>query len=402
MRKCISVVLSALLALGPTSVAIAAPAAGTVSGQVTLEGQPLAGIGVALVDLDSGQIHRARSDNGGRYQMQVAAGQYAVTSSSVAGLAVGKAPAVVDVAPGRVAVASLDLMRVSVVDPSQGPVPQGAPAPTGPQTYGNITHEPVGCMVAGQFPLLDAVIDQPDSVARARVYFKSSLSPEYYYVEMTRGQAEQVAQFFGKLPKPKLDATPITYYVQTMTTDFKESQTPEIQAIVVADESECPQGLKVAPVGPPGAVTVFSAGTAVVVVPVGFATAGLAIGGAVLIGALIAAALTTAVVVAAGDESPSPSPSPVVPSPSPSPAASPSPSPAASPSPFVCRLCDDTGVDGIPDTCPCNHNLPKQSTCGVSGTPPFGYKLQSCQMTGQPFTFGCGNGLVAAAVCPEK
>jgi hypothetical protein len=163
-------------------------------------------------------------------------------------------------------------------------------APSGPITAGNITHEPVGCLIAGQFPLIEATIEPSASVARARVYFKSALGSAYYFVEMTLVDGK----FVGKLPKPKVEASPITYYIQATTTECGESQTPEISAQVVADESECPQGLKVAPIGPPGAVTVFSAATAAVAVPVGFAAGGLAIAGgtiaAVLGGAAIAGA----------------------------------------------------------------------------------------------------------------
>jgi hypothetical protein len=161
------------------------------------------------------------------------------------------------------------------------------------------------------------------------VYFKSALGSAYYFVEMTQAPAtasqldgaklasSQVSRtmlaaaaqagggsvkFVGKLPKPKLEASPITYYIQATTTEFGESQTAEYQAQVVADESECPEGLKVAPIGPAGAVTVFSATTAAVAVPVGFAAGGLAIAGGTLAAVLLGAAgLTTAAVAAGGN-----------------------------------------------------------------------------------------------------
>jgi hypothetical protein len=97
--------------------------------------------------------------------------------------------------------------------------------------------------------------------------------------------------FVGKLPMPLVEARPITYYIQATTTEFGESQTPEVSAQVVADESECPEGLKVAPIGPAGAVTVFSASTAAVAVPVGFAAGGLAIAGGTIAAILGGAAL---------------------------------------------------------------------------------------------------------------
>ena len=296
VRELTAVSLSALLALSPASVALAAPSVGTVEGQVTVEGKPLSGMGLAVVDLQSGAITRTKSDTKGKYRVQVGAGDYVLTSVSMAGLGVGRAPTRIRVEAGKVASASLDLMKLAMVwqDP---PVPaagqdpaQTPPPPSGPITAGNITHEPVGCLIAGQFPLIEATIEPSASVARARVYFKSALGSAYYFVEMTLVDGK----FVGKLPKPKVEASPITYYVQATTTEFGESQTPEISAQVVADESECPQGLKVAPIGPAGAVTVFSASTAAIAVPVGFAAGGLAIAGGTIAAVLGGAALATA------------------------------------------------------------------------------------------------------------
>lgn len=344
-RQATAVGLSAALALSPSSVALAAPAAvGTLSGQVTVEGQPLSGMGLAVVDLQTGAIHRTKSDAKGNYRLELAAGEYVLTSLSVAGLAVGKAPSRVVVSAGRVAVASLDLLRLPVLYTVQDPP---APAVAGPETFGNITHEKVSCLVAGQFPLIEAVIEPAASVARARVYFKSALGTDYYFVEMTL----QDGKFVGKLPKPKLEASPITYYIQATTTEFGESQTPEIETTVVADESEC-EG-KVAPIGPAGAVTVFSASTAAVAVPVGFAAGGLALGagGLALAGGLLAAG-GVAAAAGGGGSSPSPSPAPsVAPSVAPSPSPSPSPSPAPSPSPLP--NCTYNETTGDPTNCPC-------------------------------------------------
>jgi hypothetical protein len=90
------------------------------------------------------------------------------------------------------------------------------------------------------------------------------------------------AGFVGKLPRPKLEASPITYYIQATTTEFGENQTPQIEAIVVAEAKDCPEDKKVAAIGPPGEVTVFSAATGAAVAPVGFAAGGLAITAATL------------------------------------------------------------------------------------------------------------------------
>jgi hypothetical protein len=299
LRECTAVAMSSFLALGPSMSAWAVPSNGTVSGQVTIDGRPLQGLGLALIDLKSGEIHRTKSNAKGDYRWQVLPGEYAVTTVSLAGLSVGKAPSRVVVEPGRVVVASLELMKLAIPFQTQTPEPAQTPPASGPQTAGNITFEPVGCMVAGQFPLIEATIQPAASVARARVYFKSALSPAFYYVEMVQGAD---GKFVGKLPKPKLEASPITWYIMSIMTEGSESQTGETQSVVVADESECPEGLKVAPIGPPGAVTVFSAATAAVAVPVGFAAGGLAIAGGTLAAILLGLGAAAGAVAATGDE----------------------------------------------------------------------------------------------------
>jgi len=126
--------------------------------------------------------------------------------------------------------------------------------------------------VAGEFPLLDAGIEPVPTVARARVYFRAAQGSTFYYVEMT----QDAGRFFGKLPRPKIEASPLTYYLQATTTEFEESQTTEIEAIVVEKKEDCGDR-KVAAFGPPGEVTVFSAASGASIAPVGFAAGGAAI-----------------------------------------------------------------------------------------------------------------------------
>ena len=141
-----------------------------------------------------------------------------------------------------------------------------------------MTHEAVGCLIAGEFPLLDAGIEPAATVARARVYFKSNLGNSYYYVEMTQSEGK----FFGKLPRPQVEASPITYYIQATSLEFGESQTPELSALVVKEAKDCPADKKVAAFGPPGPVQVFSAATGAAISPAGFALGGAAIAGGLL------------------------------------------------------------------------------------------------------------------------
>ncbi len=280
MKKAASLVLAVLLASPPGEV-VSAPEMGTIKGAVTVSNRPLRGVSLAFVDLASGAIYRTTSADAGAFQARVPAGRYVLTTENNVGLAVGRAPSMIAVEPGQVAVAEVDLAPIpgaasaAPQEPPPGapqqPLPQ--PAPGGPVTSTEIRHDPIGCMVAGQFPLVDAQIEPAASVARARVYFKAAQSDVWYYVEMTPAEAG----FVGKLPRPKIEASPISYYVQATTTEFGENRTPEISAIVVAEAKDCPSDKKVAAIGPPGEVTVFSAATGAAIAPIGFAAGGIAL-----------------------------------------------------------------------------------------------------------------------------
>ena len=351
LRRAAALVLAVLLAVPMGPVASAATD-GTIRGSVLLEGRPLSGVTVAFIELESGDVVRAVSDENGAFEARATPGQYAVTTESQAGLTVGSAPVRVAVASGQVANAEVALLAVpsalplvaSAVGTPQMPpadtpsatMPAGSPQEPGMPVFAETTgsgadirFEPVTCFVAGEFPLLDANIEPVQSVARARVYFKAALSDQYYYIEMT----QDAGLFYGKLPRPQVAASPITYYLQSTTAEFEESQTREIEAIVVEDESECEDRL-VAAFGPPGAVTVFSAASGASIAPAGFAAvgAGIAIGTiAVIVGGAAAAGIVGGVITGPGTDGPEPPPVIVVPSPIPTPTPLPTPVPTPIP-----------------------------------------------------------------------
>jgi hypothetical protein len=287
MRRAVAVVLVALLSTPFAEVASAAAAAlGTIQGVVSMEGRPLSGVGVAFIELESGSVVRATSGQDGSFHAEAAPGQYAVTTESRAGLAIGKAPVRVAVVAGRLANAEIELLSVpsAVLQDAAATPPQVPPAaaePANPQgtVYAQTTgagaaiqFEPVTCFVAGEFPLLDAGIEPLASVARSRVYFKAAQGATFYYVEMT----QDGGRFYGKLPRPKVEASPLTYYLQATTTEFEDSQTIEVDAIVVEKKEDCGDR-KMAAYGPPGEVTVFSAASGASIAPIGFAAGGAAI-----------------------------------------------------------------------------------------------------------------------------
>ncbi len=138
----------------------------------------------------------------------------------------------------------------------------------------SLSHDPVTCMVANAFPQVDASLTPQPSVQSARVYFRSALGPDFYYVEMQ----PEAGRFVGTLPRPNADAGPITYYVEGLGTDYTQTQTGESSAVVVEEESDC-EG-RVAPVAPFGTpVQVYSL-TGSTVAPPGFSGVSSVLAGA--------------------------------------------------------------------------------------------------------------------------
>lgn len=336
-RRVTAVLLTLLLTL--PSANVLASGNGTIEGSVTVADRPLGGATLAFIDLASGAVHRASSDGSGRFNASVPAGQYAVTTESAAGLVVDQAPATLVVGGGRTVVADIGLLAMpgatlqdAAAQAEVPPAMQLPGAPAEPVTATTILHDSMGCMIAGQFPLVNARLEPAASVARARVYFRSSQSPNWYYVEMTPMDG---GGFSGKLPRPKVEASPVTYYIQGTTTDFGDAQIGEVPSIVVNDAGEC-EDRSLAPIGPPGEVTVFSAATGAVMAPAGFAVGGLALTLgtiALVVGGAAAAGITAAITVFNPEPEP-PAPTPPTPEPpAPAPSPSPSPSPVVEPPP---------------------------------------------------------------------
>jgi hypothetical protein len=103
--------------------------------------------------------------------------------------------------------------------------------------------------------------------------------------------------------------------MEATTTDFTDLKLQEVSAIVVEKREDCPDD-KVAMIGPPGEVTVFSAATGLSIAPAGFAAGAaglLGVGGlALLLGGAAAAGIATTVVVFNNN---TPTPPPATPAP---------------------------------------------------------------------------------------
>src|SRR5262244_720329 len=90
MKRAATLLLVGMLATPPVDV-LAAPEMGTIKGAVTLSSRPIQGVSLAFVDLASGNIYRATSEQTGAFEARVPAGRYVLTTENGAGLAVGRA-----------------------------------------------------------------------------------------------------------------------------------------------------------------------------------------------------------------------------------------------------------------------------------------------------------------------
>lgn len=152
----------------------------------------------------------------------------------------------------------------------------------------SLGHQVVTCMVAGQNPMIEARIAPDPYVEWGRVYFHSALDDTFYYVEMV----DVGGLFVGTLPQPTLEASPVTYYVEGMASNYSQTQTTQNRSIVVEGQAQCEGRLAaIAPSGTP--VQVYST-TGTTALPPGFTGVGTVLAGAGTTAAATTAAATTA------------------------------------------------------------------------------------------------------------
>lgn len=101
--------------------------------------------------------------------------------------------------------------------------------PTFLQAQPDIDHPGIECIAPGKYAVILSGIDPELEVVTAKVYFRSSLYPDFYYVEMTY----EDGRFQGVLPKPAPETTEIIYYLEAVDTVFNGTRTiewdPEVQ-----------------------------------------------------------------------------------------------------------------------------------------------------------------------------
>jgi hypothetical protein len=176
-------------------------------------------------------------------------------------------------------VVSATLVSLLVVSPV-APSISAATRPVQAASSLTLKHNAVTCAVAGQYPQFEAAIQPAGSVAKARVYFRSSQNQELYYVEMKPA-------YVGRIPQPKLEIGSFVYYVEALSKDGTTAVTPESTVKVVEKKEDC-KDQPVAAVAPGGPVSIASVGGATTA-PAGFAgIGGMTAGGAITAGTAIA------------------------------------------------------------------------------------------------------------------
>jgi hypothetical protein len=178
-----------------------------------------------------------------------------------------------------------------------------AAAPAQPEAV-TIEHKAVGCIVAGQYPRVDACFTPAANLARSRVYFRPQGDPTWYYVDMKADQS----CFSGTLPRPgkKLVGKKIEYYVDAQDKAFVPARTAQFEPMVVKAARDCDKDKPVAPFVNNATVAVFPT------LPAGFVGTGLASGAVIGIAAAGAAVVgTTAIAAGGGDDKPSTTTPPV-------------------------------------------------------------------------------------------
>jgi hypothetical protein len=139
------------------------------------------------------------------------------------------------------------------------PARAAAPAPAASPWKGErpvIVHRDVGCVVAGEFPKLEACFTPAESVGKAQVQFRADEKGPWYYVDMK----EEGGCRSALLPKPKKDIGTFHYFIEVVDRSFTAVQKPDAAPSqsyaprVVGNRRECGQGMMMATSTPTGSV----------------------------------------------------------------------------------------------------------------------------------------------------
>jgi hypothetical protein len=92
----------------------------------------------------------------------------------------------------------------------------------------------IECWSHSEFPLLGAEVIPPEDVVRSRLYFRCSLYPDYYFVDL----AAEAGAYRGVAPQAEEACPEVHYYVEALSRDFTSIRTEE-RVASVASPDEC-------------------------------------------------------------------------------------------------------------------------------------------------------------------
>lgn len=92
----------------------------------------------------------------------------------------------------------------------------------------------VECWSHSEFPILGAQVTPPSEIVRSRLYFRCSLYPDYYFVDLTR----ENGVYRGVAPQAEESCPQVHYYVEALSLDFTSVRTEE-RIADVATPDEC-------------------------------------------------------------------------------------------------------------------------------------------------------------------
>ncbi|MGH9332658.1 MAG: hypothetical protein ACRD21_02785, partial [Vicinamibacteria bacterium] len=92
----------------------------------------------------------------------------------------------------------------------------------------------IECWYHSEFPVLAALVTPPDDVVRSRLYFRCSLYPDYYFVDLK----DESGAFRGVAPQAEENCPQVHYYVEALSRDFASTRTEE-RVAQVSSPDEC-------------------------------------------------------------------------------------------------------------------------------------------------------------------
>ncbi len=106
---------------------------------------------------------------------------------------------------------------------------------TAAQPAAEIALDPaIECWSYSDFPLLGALVTPPEDIVRSRLYFRCSLYPDYYFVDL----AVESGAYRGIAPQAEEACPEVHYYVEALGRDFNSVRTEE-RVANVASPDEC-------------------------------------------------------------------------------------------------------------------------------------------------------------------